>query len=95
MFSNAYKTGVPWNDGRWKKARFEELFLSASAEFDSDKRRDQYVEMQMLCSAEGSVIVPMYANYVDVASSKLAYDPDVGNIWQMGSSRITELWWFA
>ena len=95
MFSTAYKPGVPWNDGRWENARFEELYLKACAEFDSDKRRDQYVEMQMLCSAEGSVIVPMYANYVDAASSKLAHGPDVGNLSQMDSSRITERWWFA
>ena len=69
--------------------------MSACADFNSDKRRYQYVEMQMLCSAEGSVIVAMYANYVDVASSKLAHGRDVGNLWQMDSSRIIERWWFA
>jgi len=95
MFSTAYESGVPWNDNHWENARFQELLLSARAELDSDKRREQYTEMQSLCSQEGGVIVPMYANYVDAASSKLAHGPDLGNLWQMDSSRMTERWWFA
>jgi peptide/nickel transport system substrate-binding protein len=37
----------------------------------------------------------MFANTVDAASTKLAHGPDIGNIWQMDSSRLTERWWFA
>ncbi|MGB0798112.1 MAG: peptide ABC transporter substrate-binding protein, partial [Planktomarina sp.] len=95
MFSTAYESGVPWNDHHWENARFQELLLSARAELDSTKRRAQYHEMQMLMSTEGGTIVPMYANYVDAASSKLAHGPDLGNLWQMDSSRLTERWWFA
>jgi len=95
MFSTAYETGVPWNDTSWENARFQELLMSGRAELDSTKRRDIYHEMQMIMSAEGGTIVPMYANYVDAASSKLAHGPNIGNLWQMDSSRITERWWFA
>ena len=95
MFSTAYESGVPWNDSHWENARFQELLLSARAELDSDKRRAQYTEMQMLMSDEGGTIVPMYANYVDAASTKLAHGPDLGNLWMMDSSRLTERWWFA
>ena len=95
MFSTAYESGVPWNDNHWENARFQELLLSARAELDSDKRRAQYTEMQMLMSDEGGTIVPMYANYVDAASTKLAHGPDLGNLWMMDSSRLTERWWFA
>jgi peptide/nickel transport system substrate-binding protein len=95
MFSTVYESGVPWNNNHWESARFQELLLSARAELDSDKRRDQYTEMQMLCSEVGGVIVPMYANTVDANSTKLAHGPDLGNLWQMDSSRISERWWFA
>lgn len=95
MFSTAYESGVPWNDTSWENARFQELLLMGRAELDSGKRRDIYTEMQALMSAEGGTIVPMYANYVDANSTKLAHGPDIGNLWQMDSSRIAERWWFA
>ena len=41
------------------------------------------------------VIVPMYANTVDANTTKLAHGPDLGNLWQMDSNRISERWWFA
>ena len=95
MFSTAYETGVPWNDTFWDNARFQELLLSARAELDSDKRRAQYYEMQMLMSTEGGTVIPMYANYVDAHSSKLTNSGTIGNVFQMDSSRLMERWWFA
>lgn len=95
MFSSAYETGVPWNDTGWENARFQELLLSARAELDTAKRKDQYTEMQMLISKEGGTVIPMYANYVDAHSTKLAHSETVGNVFQMDSSRMMERWWFA
>jgi peptide/nickel transport system substrate-binding protein len=95
MFSTAYESGVPWNDTGWENARFQELLLSARAELDPAKRKAQYHEMQALMSAEGGTIVPMYANYVDAHSTKLANSGTIGNVFQMDSSRLIERWWFA
>ncbi|MGR3502152.1 ABC transporter substrate-binding protein [Pseudaestuariivita sp.] len=95
MFSTAYESGVPWNDTGWENARFQELLLTARAELDSNKRREMYGEMQMLCSQEGGTVVPMYANYVDAHSTKLANSGTIGNIFQMDSSRLMERWWMA
>ena len=86
---------MPWNDSGWENARFQELLLSARAELDSDKRRAQYHEMQALMSAEGGTVIPMYANYVDAHSTKLANTGTIGNVFQMDSSRLMERWWFA
>ena len=95
MFSSANESGAPWNDTKWENARFQELLLAGRTELDSDKRRAIYHEMQAIMSAEGGTIVPMYANYVDAASSKLAHGSDIGNLWQMDNSRFPERWWFA
>ena len=95
MFSTAYVPGVPWNDNHWDNARFQELLIQGRTELDSDKRRAIYGEMQALISAEGGTIIPMFANYVDAASVKLAHDDAIGNIYQMDSGRMTERWWFA
>ncbi|MEM1237492.1 MAG: ABC transporter substrate-binding protein [Pseudomonadota bacterium] len=95
MFSTAYESGVPWNDTSWENARFQELLLSGRAELDTAKRSEIYTEMQAIMSAEGGTIVPMYANYVDAHSTKLANSGTIGNLWQMDSSRIAERWWMA
>lgn len=95
MFSTAYESGVPWNDSGWENARFQELLMTARAELDSDKRREQYREMQMLVSKEGGTVIPMYANYVDAHSTKLTNSGTIGNVFQMDSSRFIERWWFA
>ena len=94
MFSLAYQTGVPWNESGWENARFQELLITARTELDSAKRRDMYTEMQMLCSTEGGSVIPMYANFVDAHSTKLAHG-DVGNVYHLDSSRVIERWWFA
>ena len=78
MFSTAYESGVPWNDTAWENARFQELLLSGRAELDTAKRGEIYGEMQGIMSAEGGTIVPMYANYVDAHSSKLANSGTIG-----------------
>ena len=95
MFSTAYENGVPWNDTGWDNARFQSLLLEARATLDTDKRRDMYHEMQAIMSSEGGTVVPMYANYVDAHSTKLANTGTIGNLWQMDGSRIAERWWFA
>lgn len=95
MFSSAYETGVPWNDTNWENARFQDLLLAARAELDSDRRRQMYTEMQMLMSSEGGTVIPMYANFVDAHSVKLANSGVIGNVFQMDSSRLAERWWFA
>ncbi|MCH2251197.1 MAG: ABC transporter substrate-binding protein [Cognatishimia sp.] len=95
MFSTAYESGVPWNDTSWENARFQELLLTARAELDPAKRREQYHEMQAIMSAEGGTVIPMYANYVDAHSTKLTNSGTIGNVFQMDSSRLIERWWFA
>ncbi len=95
MFTLGYATGAAWNDTNWENARFQELLLTARAELDSDKRRDMYREMQMLCQTDGGVVVPMYANAVDAVATKLAHPEVVGNVYDLDSNRLMERWWFA
>ena len=95
MFSSAYAKGVPWNDTHWDHPRFQELLVSARAELDSNTRRQQYGEMQTILRDEGGVIIPMFANWVQAVSNKIATSDTVGNLWQMDNSRMAERWWTA
>lgn len=95
MFSTAYESGVPWNDNYWENERFQKLLLEARAELDTNKRGAMYREMQEICRVDGATPVPMYANYVDAASTKLRNSGTIGNMWMLDGSRIAERWWFA
>ena len=94
MFSTAYETGVPWNDTQWDHPRFQELLYEGRAELNSDKRRQIYYDMQEILNTEGGVVIPLYANWVDAKSTKLASD-SVGNVWAMDNARMAERWWFG
>ncbi len=95
MFSTAYETGVPWNDTQWDHPRFQELLYMGRVELDDAKRRDIYREMQKILNEEGGVVIPVFANWVDAASTKLANSGTLGNVWAMDNARMTERWWFA
>ncbi len=95
MFSNAYAREANGNESYWDNAKFNTLLVAARAELDDAKRRDMYREMQQLVRDEGGSVIPMYANYVDAASTKLAHGDDIGNAWQMDGVRLAERWWFA
>jgi peptide/nickel transport system substrate-binding protein len=95
MFATAYEAGVPWNDSQWDQPRFQELLLTARAELDSNKRREMYFEMQQILRDDGGVIIPMFANYVQAVSTKIATSDTVGNLWQMDNGRMAERWWMA
>ena len=95
MFATAYEEGVPWNDSQWDSkdsARFQELLITARAELDSDKRREQYFEMQQILRDDGGVLVPMFANYVQAVNNRIVSPDTVGNLWQMDNGRMAERW---
>lgn len=95
MFATAYQCGAAWNDSFWCNDRFEELLLKARSELDEDKRRAMYFEMQAICSDDGGVVVPMFANYVFGNSNKVAHPEVLGANWDVDGMRFIERWWMA
>lgn len=75
--------------------RFEDLLVTARAEFDSSRRREMYQELQVLFATEGSTVIPAYANHVDACSTALAHAAVTGNTFGMDGMRLAERWWFA
>jgi peptide/nickel transport system substrate-binding protein len=95
MLSQVYAKGAAWNDTHWDNARFNELLIAARAELDTAKRRDMYHEMQVLLSDEGGVIIPMYPNFVDARSTKIARGPTLGSNYDLDGWKCIERWWTA
>ncbi|MBZ8118965.1 ABC transporter substrate-binding protein [Roseovarius sp. LXJ103] len=95
MFSTAYACGVEWNDGFWCNDRFDELLVQARAELDPVKRQAQYFEMQEIVSTQGSIIIPMFANYVFATTADIGTPDAMASNWDMDGERWAERWWFA
>ncbi len=95
MFSIGYAKGGAWNESFWDNDRFNELLLVARAELDSDKRRGMYHEMQQIVRDDGGSVIPMYANFVDARSEKVAHGEQVANNWELDGWKLLERWWFA
>lgn len=94
MFSWIYSEGAAWNEAHWKDDRFNTLLKAARIELDDAKRRGMYEEMQRIVRDEGGSVIPMYANYVDAAASKLKFDKLAAN-YPTDGFRGPERWWFA
>jgi peptide/nickel transport system substrate-binding protein len=95
MFSVGYDANSSWNETYWKNDRFMELLLAARSELDEGKRRTMYHDMQLIVRDEGGAVVPMYANYVDARSSKVAHDEVVASNWELDGWKCLERWWLA
>jgi peptide/nickel transport system substrate-binding protein len=95
MFTTAYARGAAWNDSFWDHARFNELLVAARSEVDEDKRREMYQEMQRIVSYEGSVVIPMYNNYVMAVSDRVATPEKISANWNLDGFRCVERWWIS
>ena len=94
MFSLAFASGVDWNESRWSNSRFDSLLLEARSKLDDGKRREMYGEMQSLVRDDGGVIVPLFANYVDASSTRVAHGKLASNRFLDGW-KVVERWWMA
>jgi ABC-type transport system substrate-binding protein len=65
------------------------------AELDTQKRRDMYREMQTLVHDDGGTIVPMYPNYIDARSEKIARAPVIASNYDLDGWKCIERWWAA
>jgi len=93
MFSTAYAGGAPWNDTYWRNERFDELLKAARTELDETKRKQMYGEMQRIVSDEGGAVIPVFADFVDAADTKVRFS-DLSSNWQLYGLRAAERWWF-
>ncbi len=95
MFTIGYAAGGSWNETFWSNDRFMELLTAARAELDIEKRRAMYREMQQLVRDDGGAVIPMYANFVDGRSEKVAHPEQVASNWELDGWKLCERWWFA
>ena len=94
MFSVAYADSSAWNDTYWRHDKFNQLLVAARAELDEARRRQMYVEMQSICRDEGGVVIPVFANWINVISGKVGTPDVIAGNWPMDGDKSAERWWF-
>jgi peptide/nickel transport system substrate-binding protein len=52
-----------------------------------------YREMQAIIATEGGALIPMFADIVDAANTKIGYDEIAANE-ELDGLRCGERWWF-
>ncbi len=67
--------------------------LRRGVEFHNRKTLEMYVEMQRIVQDEGGVIIPVFANNIEVVNQRLRYENPAGN-WELDGFRAAERWWF-
>lgn len=72
MFSTAYLSSADWNDTRFNNAQFDQLLVAARAELDQGKRKQMYADMSTLLRDEGGLICPMFNDFVEATSTRIA-----------------------
>jgi peptide/nickel transport system substrate-binding protein len=94
QFSLIYASGVPYNDAFWSNEKCDRLIKEARAEFDVNKRKVLYAELQRLVRDEGGQIIPFFYNYLEAVSEKVATPDKIGGNLAFDGYRALERWWF-
>jgi len=95
MLTIAYAKDAVWNEAQWSNDRFNELLVAARAELDESKRRGMYEEMQHILSDDGGSVIPVFANHVHAASTKVGHPDQLSGVWELDGGRCIERWWLS
>ncbi|MTH95567.1 ABC transporter substrate-binding protein [Roseibium sp. RKSG952] len=72
MFATAYLSTADWNDTRFFNEQFDQLLFAARAELDEAKRKQMYRDMSVILRDDGGLICPMFNNFIDATSDRIA-----------------------
>ena len=72
MFTTAYLSTADWNDTRFNNEQFDQMLVAARGELDNAKRKQMYADMGMILRDEGGLICPMFNDFLDATSDRIA-----------------------
>lgn len=83
-----------WNETSWDNEAFNKALVAARGEKDAAKRKQLYWECQTLIAEDGGMVAPLWADFLDATSDKIAHG-ELGNDWELDGARASERWWFT
>lgn len=92
-YSTSYLSTAEWNDTRFKREDFDKILLQARSELDETKRKELYRSMALTVRDEGGLILPVFNDYVNAASTSLkGFVHDIGN--DLSNGYVASRVWF-
>lgn len=92
MWSTAYLSTADWNDTKYFNPALDELILQARAETDVATRTELYKQCAMIVNDEGGTICPMFNDFIDAHSDKIAGYANDPNYEAMGGWASAKTW---
>ncbi|NVK30450.1 MAG: peptide ABC transporter substrate-binding protein, partial [Gammaproteobacteria bacterium] len=92
MFSTAYLSTADWNDTRFKNEQFDQIIVAARGELNEAKRKAMYADASTLLRDEGGLICPMFNDFVDGVSDRVAGWRDTKGFNLMNLYAPSEMW---
>ena len=83
-----------WNETSWDNEAFNKALVAARGEKDAAKRKQLYWECQTLIAEDGGMVAPLWADFLDATSDKVAHG-ELANDWELDGARASERWWFT
>jgi peptide/nickel transport system substrate-binding protein len=94
MWSTAYLSTADWNDTKFKREDVDALILQARSETDLAVRKELYGKIYKIVNEEGGVICPMFNDFIDAHSTKVAGWIENPN-YEMSGGFASSTTWFA
>ena len=92
MYSTAYLSTADWNDTRTKSPELDAMILAARSETDTAKRTELYAKIAMFVQEESGLICPMFNDFIDSYSDKVAGYMKDPNFEAMGGWASAKTW---
>ncbi|WP_300513816.1 ABC transporter substrate-binding protein [Aliiroseovarius sp.] len=92
MFSTAYLSTADWNDTRFFNEQFDQLLFAARAELNEATRTQMYADMSTILRDEGGLIGPMFNDFIDATSDKVAGWRDTKGFDVMNNYAPAKMW---
>lgn len=84
-----------YNATAWDNEAFNIALNAARSELDDTKRKALYWECQSLIHADGGLIAPVWADFLDAKSTKVVTSESISGDWDLDGARASERWSFA
>jgi peptide/nickel transport system substrate-binding protein len=92
MWSTAYLSTAEWNDTKYFNPELDALILEARAELDQAKRAGLYAQVAEIIHDDGGVICPMFNDFVEAVSDKVAGWSADPNHEMMNGQAVSKTW---
>lgn len=95
MFATGYSSSAKWNESSWKNETFDQLLADARVELDQGKRGEMYHDMQEMLRDDGGTVIPLFADNVFAANTKIGHPEVMSGAWELDGGRSLERWWMS